>query len=154
MHCDVWGMVYGVLHQRTGQTLWSHQYDHTQCPFDDKADALAKQAAATHPLQLRPCVLRRPRESSAPSGSRNVRAKGNAEGAAEHQPILASQQQRTRRRPREPSAHSESRNVRPKDSMTSLQGPKALSQRIQVMVEKWTRNNKASRALLSSQVNM
>ena len=58
MHCDIWAMVYDVLQQRTGQTLWSHQYGHNQCPFNDKADALAKQAAATHPLRLGPCVLK------------------------------------------------------------------------------------------------
>ena len=80
MHCDIWTMVYDVLQQRTGQTLWSRQYGHTQCPFNDKADALTQQAAATHPLQLRPCVLRRPGEPLAPSGSRNVRPQGNAAG--------------------------------------------------------------------------
>ena len=107
--------------QCTGQTLWSHQYGHNHCPFDDKVDALARQAAATHPLQSRPCVLRRPGENLASPGSRNVRPKIIAEGAAERQSISAPQHERTRRRRREPLAHPESRNVRPKGSMTSLQ---------------------------------
>ena len=68
-------MVYEVLQQRIGRRSWSHQYGHNQCPFNDKADALAKQAAATHPLQLRPCVLRRLGESLAPSGSCSVQPK-------------------------------------------------------------------------------
>ena len=124
-----------------------------------KAGALAKQAAATHLLQLRR-VLCQPRESLAPSGSRNIRPKVNAEGAAEQQSISASQQEETRRRPREPSAHSESLNVRPKDSMTSLrvQSPTSVPQTTQsmhpqVMVKEGTSHIKASRALLSSQVN-
>ena len=82
MHCDIWAMVRDVLQQRTGQTRWSHQYGRNQCPFNDKADAFGKQAATTHPLQSRPCVLRRPGEPLAPSGSRNVRPKRNAQGAA------------------------------------------------------------------------
>ena len=92
MHCDIWAMVYDVLQQRTGQTLWSHQYDHSRCPFNDKADALAKQAAATPPLQLGPCVLQRTGEPLAPSASRNVRPQGNAEGASGRWSVLAPQQ--------------------------------------------------------------
>ena len=101
MHCDIWATGYDVLPQRTGQTLWSHQYGHNQCPVNDKADESDKQAAAMHPLQWRPCVLRTPGEPLAPSGSRNVRPPGNAEGAAEQQPISAPQQEGTWRRPRE-----------------------------------------------------
>ena len=70
----------------------AHQHGNNQCPFNDNTDALAKQAAATHPLQLRPCVLRRAGESLAPSGSRNVQQKGNAEGVSGHQSVLAPQQ--------------------------------------------------------------
>ena len=104
-------MVYDVLQQRTGQTLWSHRYGpNPQCPFNDK-DALAEQAAATHPLQLSPCVLRRPEEPLAPSGSRNVWPKGNTEGAAEQPPISALRPEGTWRRPSEPFAYSESRNL-------------------------------------------
>ena len=130
MHCDIWAMVYNVLQQRTGQTLWSHQYGHNQYLFNDEEDALAKQAAATHLLQLRPCVLQRPREL-APSGPRKVRPKGNAEGAAEQQSVLASQQEGTRHRPRAPSAHSETRY----HSMTSLQmrSPTWVPQNAQLM---------------------
>ena len=63
MHCDIQArVVYDVLQQRTGQMPWSHPYGHDQCPFNDKTDALARQAAATHPLQLGPCVLRGPGE--------------------------------------------------------------------------------------------
>ena len=56
-------------------------------PFHDKADALAKQAVGTRPLQLRPCVLRRPGEPLAPSGP----PKGYAAGVDGHQPVSASQ---------------------------------------------------------------
>ena len=42
-------------------------------PFKDNANALANQAPGTHPLQLRPCVLRRPSVRLASSGSCNVR---------------------------------------------------------------------------------
>ena len=92
VHCDIWTMVYDVLWQRTGQTAWSHQYGHNHSPFNDEADALAKQvAAATDRLQLRPCVLPRPGEPLAPSGPRNVQPKGNAGGTAEQQPISAPQ---------------------------------------------------------------
>ena len=44
-------------------------------PFSDKVDA--KQAAATHSLQLRPCVSRRHRETLASSDTRNVRTSGD-----------------------------------------------------------------------------
>ena len=64
--------------------------------FNDQADALAKQAAATHPLQSRHCALRRPSEPLAPSGACNVRPKMNAEGVPEEalarQPVLTPQQ--------------------------------------------------------------
>ena len=57
---------------------------HEDCPCSgDEVDALAKQAAATHPLQLRPSVLRRPGEPLAPLGSRSVRQKGTAEGVSQ-----------------------------------------------------------------------
>ena len=83
MHCDVWALVHDVLQQRTGQTLWSHQYGHDHGPFHGKANLLAKQAAAAHPLQLRSWVPRRLGEPLAPLGSRNARLKINAEGASE-----------------------------------------------------------------------
>ena len=89
-HCDIWVMVYDALQQRTGQMLWSHQYGHNQCPFNDKADALANQAVATHPLQLRPCILRRPGEPLAPSEFSNVLPKRNAEVVSGQQSFFGS----------------------------------------------------------------
>ena len=120
-HCDAWAVVYGTLQQRTGQTLWSHQYDHSRCPFNDKSDAVAKQAAALHPLQLRPCVLRRPGEPLAPSGSCNVQPQGNAEGVSAPQSVWLRSNHRALRRPREPLPPSESRNVRPQTSTPRMQ---------------------------------
>ena len=107
-----------------------------QCAYNDKADASAKQAAATHPLQLWPCVLRRPGEPLAPSGSRKVRPKGDAVGVDEHQPVSASQQPGgTLCKPREPLAPSSSRNVRPKRSTQrpQQQSPISVSQQAQSM---------------------
>ena len=45
------------LQTRLGQTLWLHQHGCNKCPFNNKADALAKQVAGAHPLQLRLCML-------------------------------------------------------------------------------------------------
>ena len=45
-----------LAQHRTGRTMGFHQYGQNACPFNDKADALAKQAVASHPRQLRPCV--------------------------------------------------------------------------------------------------
>ena len=104
MHCDIWAMVYEALQQRTGRLSRSHQYDHNQCPFHNTGDALAKQAAVTHQLQLRPCVLRRAGDSLAPAGSHTVRPKGNAAGVSEQHSVSAPQQARALRRPREPLA--------------------------------------------------
>ena len=65
-------MVHDIFQHSTGQTVWSHKYGHNKFPFNDKADALAKQAAATHPLQPRYYVLRRPTEWLASSEAHNA----------------------------------------------------------------------------------
>ena len=78
MDCDIWAMVHDLLQHRAGQALCSHQCGHDKYPSNNKADALAKQATATHPLQLRPCVLRRPREPLASSETRIVRRRGGS----------------------------------------------------------------------------
>ena len=61
------------LQHCTRHTPWSHQYGKNKCAFNEKADELAKQVAATQPLQLRPRVLRRPRQRLASSETHNVR---------------------------------------------------------------------------------
>ena len=137
--------MHDVLQQRTDQMLWSHQYGHDQCAFKDKAEALAQQAAATHPLQLRPCVLRRPGEPLAPSGSRSVRPKGNAAGVDEQQSVSAPRQSGTLRRPRDPlgpvavtKCQAKNEYTATATAITSFRCLNTLSQCIQVMVEKGT----------------
>ena len=70
VHSDIWALVY-ILQHRTGQTLWSHQYGHSTFAANDKVDAWAKKAA-THALQLRPCVHRKPRGPLASLEARKV----------------------------------------------------------------------------------
>ena len=79
--CDIWAFGYEIVQQHTGQTLWSHQYGHNNCPFNDK------QAAATHTLQLRLCVFLRPSVPLAPLGSRNIQPKRGAEGVQVDPPV-------------------------------------------------------------------
>ena len=70
-------LVYAFLQSRMVPTLWSYRYGDTKCSLQDKADALARQAAATHLLHLRLCVLRRPRKPLASLETRNVRPRGD-----------------------------------------------------------------------------
>ena len=51
------------------------------------AGASASQAATPHTLPLRPCVLRIPRQPSAPLRSRNVRPESSAEGVQIEAPV-------------------------------------------------------------------
>ena len=110
---DIWALAYDVLQQRTGQTLSSRQYGHNQCLFN-------VMATTTRPLLLKPCVLRRPGEPLAPSGSHNVQPKRNAQGvpgvAVTRQPVLAPQQPCVLRRLRQPLALSGVHSVQPKIS--------------------------------------
>ena len=57
------------------------------CPFSNKVDGLAKRAAATHLLRLRPWVLRRPRPPLAASKTRNIRPRGGSVVARPQQTI-------------------------------------------------------------------
>ena len=38
VQCNIWALVYDILQHRTGQTLWSPQYGHNKCSFNDKGD--------------------------------------------------------------------------------------------------------------------
>ena len=81
------------VHRSRGlHVSWSHQDGRNQCPCNGKADALATQAAATHPLQPRPRVPLGPGEPLAPSGSRTVWPKGNRAGVDECPSVPAPQQ--------------------------------------------------------------
>ena len=75
MHFDVWAMAYHALQQRRGQRYGLTSTAIRSVPSTTKPIALAKQATATPPLQVRPCVPRRPGKPLAPSGSRSVRPK-------------------------------------------------------------------------------
>ena len=55
IHCDTRSMVHDISPQRSGRTQWPHAYGHSKHLFHDQSDAVARQAAATDPPQLRLC---------------------------------------------------------------------------------------------------
>ena len=66
--CDIWALVYDALQQCTVQTLWPHQYGHNQCSFNDKADALTKQAAAPPPPAAKAMCIAKTKRAFGPLG--------------------------------------------------------------------------------------
>ena len=80
INLDIWDLVYDILQQCTGKTLWSHQYGHNTCSRN------------AHPGTNAMCTAKTER-ACGPLGSRDVQLKRSAEEVQADTPVAPHQAQ-------------------------------------------------------------